>query len=52
MKHACYTMSDLLDHAIKVKYNTMKTNDPLTFVKIAIDWDAFTLLLMTTFLFR
>ena len=38
-------MSDLLDHAIKEKYNTMKINDPLIFVKNAIDWDAFTPLL-------
>ncbi|WP_171970442.1 hypothetical protein [Cuniculiplasma divulgatum] len=38
-------MSDLLDHAIKGKYNSMKINDPLIFVKNAIDWDAFTLLL-------
>ena len=45
-------MSDLLDHAIKEKYNSMKINDLLIFVKNAIDWDAFTLLLMTTFLFR
>ena len=41
MKHACYCMSDLLDHAIKEKYNSMKINDPLIFVKNAIDWDAF-----------
>jgi len=38
-------MSDLLDHAIKEKYNSMKINDPLIFVKNAIDWDAFTPLL-------
>ena len=38
-------MSDLLDHAIKEKYNSMKINDPLIFVKNAIDWDAFTTLL-------
>ena len=38
-------MSDLLDHALKEKYNSMKINDPLTFVKNAIDWDAFTPLL-------
>ena len=42
MKHACYCMSNLLDHAIKEKYNTMKINDPLIFVKNPIDWDAFT----------
>ena len=30
-------MSDLPDHAIKEKYNTMKINDPLIFVKNAID---------------
>ena len=30
-------MCDLLDHAIKEKYNTMKINDPLIFVKNAID---------------
>ena len=34
-------MSDLLDHALKEKYNSMKINDPLTFVKNAIVWDAF-----------
>ena len=45
MKHACYTMSALLDHAIKEKYNSMKINDPLIFVKNAIDLDAFTPLL-------
>ena len=28
-------MSDLLDHAIKEKYNSMKINDPLIFVKNA-----------------
>ena len=38
-------MSDLLDHAVKEKYNSMKINDPLIFVKNAIDWDAFTPLL-------
>ena len=38
-------MSDLLDHALKEKYISMKINDPLTFVKNAIDWDAFTPLL-------
>ncbi|OWP55451.1 MAG: hypothetical protein B2I18_01695 [Cuniculiplasma sp. C_DKE] len=38
-------MSVLFDHAIKEKYNTMKINDPLIFVKNAIDWDAFTTLL-------
>ena len=38
-------MSDLLDHALKEKYNSMQINDPLTFVKNAIDWDAFTPLL-------
>ena len=42
MKLACYTMSYLLDHAIKEKYSTMKINDPLIFLKNAIDWDAFT----------
>ena len=42
MKHACYCISDLLDHALKEKYNSMKINDPLIFVKNAIDWDAFT----------
>jgi hypothetical protein len=26
-------MSDLLDHAIKEKYNSMKIKDPLIFVK-------------------
>ncbi len=31
-------MSDLLDHALKEKYNSMKINDPLTFVKNAIDY--------------
>ena len=30
-------MSVLFDHAIKEKYNTMKINDPLIFVKNAID---------------
>jgi hypothetical protein len=30
-------MSDLFDHVIKEKYNTMKINDPLIFVKNAID---------------
>ena len=35
-------MSYLLDHAIKEKYSTMKINDPLIFLKNAIDWDAFT----------
>ena len=45
MKHACYSMSDLLDHALKEKYNSMKINHPLIFVKNAIDWDAFTPLL-------
>ena len=38
-------MSVLLDHAIKEKYNSMKINDPLIFVKDAINWDAFTPLL-------
>ena len=38
-------MGDLFDHAIKEKYNSMKINDPLIFVKNAIDWDAFTPLL-------
>ena len=38
-------MSDLLDHAINEKYSTMKINDPLIFVKNAIDLDAFTPLL-------
>ena len=38
-------MGDLLDHAKKEKYNSMKINDPLIFVKNAIDWDAFTPLL-------
>jgi hypothetical protein len=28
-------MSDLLDHALKEKYNSMKINDPLLFVKNA-----------------
>ncbi len=45
MKYARYCKSDLLDHAIKEKYNSMKINDPLIFVKNAIDWDAFTPLL-------
>ena len=45
MKHACYCISDLLDHVIKEKYNTIKINNPLIFVKNAIDWDAFTPLL-------
>ncbi len=30
-------MSDLLDHAIKEKYNSMKINDPLIFVKNSIE---------------
>ena len=30
-------MSDLLDHAVKEKYNSMKINEPLIFVKNAID---------------
>ncbi len=30
-------MSDLLDYAIREKYNSMKINDPLIFVKNAID---------------
>ena len=38
-------MGYLPDHAIKEKYNSMKINDPLIFVKNAIDWDAFTTLL-------
>ena len=38
-------MSDLLDHAINEKYSIMKINEPLIFVKNAIDWDAFTPLL-------
>ena len=38
MKHAFYTMSDLLDHAINEKYNTMRINDPLISVKNDIDW--------------
>ena len=45
MKQACYCISDLLDHAIKEKYNTMKIDDPFIFMKNAIDWDAFTPLL-------
>ena len=45
MKHACYYISDLLDHAIKEKYNLIKINDPLIFIKNAIGWDAFTPLL-------
>ena len=38
-------MGDLLDHAKRVKYNSMKINDPLIFIENAIDWDAFTTLL-------
>ena len=38
-------MSDLFDHALREKYNSMKINDPLVFIKNAIDWDAFTPLL-------
>ena len=34
-------MSDLLDYAIREKYNSMKINDPLIFVKNAIDQDEF-----------
>ena len=34
-------MCDLLDHVFKKEYNSMKMNDPLTFVKNAIDWDEF-----------
>ena len=45
MKHACYCMSCLFDQALKEKYNSMKINDPLVFIKNAIDWDAFTPLL-------
>ena len=45
MKHAFYLISDLLDHAIKEKYSTMKIGDLSIFVRNAIDWDAFTPLL-------
>ena len=45
MKHACYCMSSPFDHAFREKYNSMKINDPLVFIKNAIDWDAFTALL-------
>ena len=45
MKHAFYCVSDLLDHALTENYNIMKINDPLIFVNIAKDWDAFTPLL-------
>ena len=38
-------MGDLFDHAIKEKYNSMKINDPLIFLKNAIDCDAFAPLL-------
>ena len=38
-------MSGLFDHALREKYNSMKINDPLVFIKNAIDWDAFTPLL-------
>ena len=38
-------MSNLFDHALREKYNSMKINDPLVFIKNAIDWDAFTPLL-------
>ena len=45
MKHSCDNISNLLGYAIKEKYNSLKINDPLIFVKNAIDWDAFTPLL-------
>ena len=38
-------MSGLFDHALREKYNSMKINDPLVFIKNAIDWDVFTPLL-------
>ena len=34
-------MSSLLDHALKEKYRTNAINDPLAFMKDAIDWTAF-----------
>ena len=38
-------MCDLRDNAFKEKYNIMKINDPLIFVKNALDWHTFTPLL-------
>ncbi|WP_393970854.1 IS5 family transposase [Oxyplasma meridianum] len=38
-------MSSLLDVAIKEKYTIMKINDPLVFVKNAIDWSVFSKIL-------
>ena len=38
-------MSGLFDHALKEKYNSMKINDSLPFIKSAVDWDSFTPLL-------
>jgi IS5 family transposase len=34
-------MSSLLDHALKEKYRMNAINDPLAFMKDAIDWSAF-----------
>lgn len=41
MKHAFYTISDPFDTALREKYRQYFTNDPLAFMKDAIDWGAF-----------
>jgi len=38
-------MADLLDESIKEKYRQYFVNDPLNFMKDAIDWNAFPSLL-------
>jgi len=38
-------MADLLDESIKEKYRQYFVNDPLKFMKDAIDWNAFPSLL-------
>jgi len=39
------SMADLLDESIKEKYRQYFVNDPLKFMKDAIDWNAFPSLL-------
>ena len=41
MKHACYSMNDLFITAFREKYRQYFVDDPLAFMKNAIDWSAF-----------
>ena len=38
-------MSDLFDHALREKYRNSGIHDPLAFIKNAIDWNSFSVLL-------